>query len=241
MTTYVYGIAHASHPSLPLDADGIGEPPYPVRTLQVEDLVAIVSDAPDDLRPKRRDLLAHQDVLAKAGEGGVVLPMRFGNLAPNDEAVAAVLAEHAAHYLQRLQQLDGMAEYNIKASHQEEAVLRLVMAQNDDIRTLVEETRQAGGGSQEEKLELGEMVAAAIQALEDHDAARLQQELEPAAAAVSVGQQSTGWLANLSFLVERDKVDRFLAAVDKVRQEYPHLELRVHGPLPPYSFVQPPT
>lgn len=75
MSTYVYGIAHASHPSMSHHTDGIGEPPHPVRVLRASDLAAIVSDAPDNLRPKRRDLLAHQDVLAKASEGGVVLPM----------------------------------------------------------------------------------------------------------------------------------------------------------------------
>jgi hypothetical protein len=28
-------------------------------------------------------------------------------------------------------------------------------------------------------------------------------------------------------------------AVDEVRRNNPHLELRVNGPLPPYSFVEP--
>ncbi|MFI6857915.1 GvpL/GvpF family gas vesicle protein [Streptomyces sp. NPDC050416] len=240
MSTYVYGIAHASHPSMPHHTDGIGEPPHPVRVLRAGDLAAIVSDAPDNLRPKRRDLLAHQACSPRPAKAQSCC--RCGSATrPDDEAVTAMLTEHAAHYLQRLQDLDGMAEYNIKATPNEEAVLRLVMAQNEDIRALAEETRQAGGGSQEEKLELGEMVATAIQAQEDHDAAQLRPELESAAAAVSVGQQSTGWLANLSFLVERDNADRFLAAVDEVRHAHPHLELRVHGPLPPYSFVEPPT
>lgn len=58
-----------------------------------------------------------------------------------------------------------------------------------------------------------------------------------AAEAVSAGPQSTGWLANLSFLVDRGSAEQFLAAADALRKEHPHLELRVNGPLPPYSFV----
>lgn len=58
MGTYVYGIVRASHSPLPQDLEGIGEPPRPVRVMRQGELAAIVSDAPEELRPKRRDLLA---------------------------------------------------------------------------------------------------------------------------------------------------------------------------------------
>ncbi|MGW2555941.1 GvpL/GvpF family gas vesicle protein [Streptomyces sp. NPDC001635] len=80
-----------------------------------------------------------------------------------------------------------------------------------------------------------------VQAREATDAELLQQALAPMAEAVSAGPQSTGWLANLSFLVGLGSAERFLAAVDEFRQEHPHLELRVNGPLPPYSFVDTPS
>ncbi|MFH8701350.1 GvpL/GvpF family gas vesicle protein [Streptomyces chartreusis] len=241
MGTYVYGIIHASRTSLPQDMDGIGESPRPVRVLRQGEVAAIVSDAPDQLRPKRRDLLAHQRVLDEAGAGGVVLPMRFGSVSEDDNTVTSVLAERTEHFLERLRVLEGAAEYNVKANHDEEAVLRLIMADHDDIRTLAAANREAGGGTQEQKIQLGEMVAAAVQAREATDAELLQQELEPMAEAVSAGPQSTGWLANLSFLVDRGSADRFLSAIDQLRQEHPHLELRVNGPLPPYSFVDTPS
>lgn len=81
------------------------------------------------------------------------------------------------------------------------------------------------------------MIAAAVQAREATDAELLRQELEPMAEAVSVGPQSTGWLANPSFLVDRGSADRFRSAVDQFRQKHPHMQLRVNGPLPPFSFV----
>ncbi|MFE0385062.1 GvpL/GvpF family gas vesicle protein [Streptomyces bungoensis] len=241
MGTYVYGIMRASHPPLRQDLDGIGDPPGPVRVLREGELAAIVSDAPGELRPKRRDLLAHQRVLDEAGAAGVVLPMRFGSVSPDDGTTTAVLAERAEGLLERLRALDGTVEYNIKANHDEEAVLRLIMADRDDIRSLAEENRATGGGTQEQKVRLGEMVAAAVQEREAADALMLQQALEPLAEAVDAGPQSTGWLANLSCLVNRDAAERFLAAVDALGQEHPHLVLRVNGPLPPYSFVDAPS
>ncbi|CAK7279694.1 GvpL/GvpF family gas vesicle protein [Streptomyces misionensis] len=239
MSTYVYGITARSHPALPEGMTGVGEPARPVRILTQGDLAAVVSDAPEGLRPKRRDLLAHQNVLAEAGAAGCVLPMRFGNVAPDDDTVTRVLDERADHYRERLAALDGKVEYNVKANHIEEAVLHLVMAEQSELRALAEANRKAGGGSYDDKIRLGEMVAGAVKAREAEDAAEVRRLLEPAAAAVSAGPQSTGWLLNLSFLVARDGAADFLEAVDQVRAANPHLELRLNGPLPPYSFVEP--
>lgn len=239
MSTYVYGIAARSHPSLPKDMGGVGTPALPVRILEEGDLAAVVSDAPEDLRPKRKDLLAHQNVLSEAGAGGTVLPMRFGSVAPDDASVTGVLAERAEHYRERLAALDGKVEYNVKASHDQEAVLHRVMSDNPELRALAQSNRHTGGGSYEDKLRLGEMVAAAVQQRESEDAVVLRQALERTAAAESVGPDSTGWLANVSFLVDQAEVEEFLADVERVRKEYPHLEVRLNGPLPPYSFVEP--
>ncbi|GAA2556304.1 MULTISPECIES: GvpL/GvpF family gas vesicle protein [Streptomyces] len=239
MSTYVYGITAVTHPALPEGMGGVGDPPRPVRILREGELAAVVSDAPEGLRPKRRELLAHQNVLSEAGAAGCVLPMRFGSVAPDDDAVTGVLAERAEHYRERLRALDGRVEYNVKANHVEEAVLHHVMAGNPEIRALAEANRQAGGGSYEDKIRLGEMVASAVKAKETEDAAALEHALEPAADSVSVGPESTGWLANVSYLVKREAAEDFLAAVEQARKDMPHLEVRLNGPLPPYSFVEP--
>lgn len=239
MTTYVYGIASSDHPALPDGMEGIGRPACPVRILKSGDLAAIVSDAPEDLKPKRRDLLAHQNVLSEAGAAGSVLPMRFGSLAPDDETVVSVLGERSGHYEERLRTLDGKVEYNVKATHDEQAVLHQILGENPDLRSMVEAQQQQGGGSHEQKLQLGEMITSQVQARESHDAVQVRRALEPAAEAVGEGPESSGWLANVSFLVDRKSAEGFLAAVEELKSTQPHLDLRVHGPLPPYSFVDP--
>ncbi|MBW5421627.1 gas vesicle protein [Streptomyces sp. BG9H] len=239
MTTYVYGIASSSHPSLPDGMEGIGKPACAVRILKQGELAAIVSDAPEDLKPKRRDLLAHQNVLSEAGAAGSVLPMRFGSLAPDDETVVSVLGERADHYTERLRTLDGKVEYNVKASHNEQAVLHQVLAENPELRAMVEANQRQGGGSHEQKLQLGEAVTSAVRAREASDAVEVRRALEPTAESVADGPEGTGWLANVSFLVSRKSAEGFVAAVEELRTTQPHLELKVHGPLPPYSFVDP--
>ncbi|GHH84057.1 gas vesicle protein [Streptomyces sulfonofaciens] len=239
MSTYVYGIAECSHPDLPDGTTGVGEPARAVRTVVENGLAAVVSDAPEGLRPKRRDLMAHQRVLYRAEADGPVLPMRFGSIAPDDASVRGVLAERGRHFRERLKALAGKVEYNVKATHQEAAVLRHVMAHNPHIKELSDANNAAGGGSYQQRMRLGELVVAAVQAQEAEDAERLYRMLEPAAAGVAAGPESAAWVANVSFLVDRASVEAFTAAVERVRADRPHLELRVNGPLPPYSFVEP--
>lgn len=241
MTTYsyVYGIARSDHPPIPATVRGIGDPPRPVRAVAAGGLTAVVSDCPGQLRAKRRDLLAHQNVLAEVGAAGPVLPMRFGSLSQGDDAVRAVLTERAEHWMERLAALDGKVEYNVKAVHEEEAVLRLVVAEDPRIRELKDANRAAGGGTYQDRLRLGEMVAAAVQAREERDARLVQEELAPRADARATGPGSSGSLVNVSFLVPRADGDAFVSAARDLQERHPHLRLRINGPLPPYSFVEP--
>ncbi|MFE5857572.1 GvpL/GvpF family gas vesicle protein [Streptomyces sp. NPDC056500] len=238
MSLYVYGIARSSHPDLPEHAAGVGDPPRPVRVVSQGRIKALVSDAPEKVRPKRRDLLAHQDVLRQAGESGPVLPLRFGGVSPDDRTLLSVLADKEEYYVERLAALDGKVEYNIKATHDEDAVLYRVLSDDPALRESVEAGRRSGGGSHEDKVRLGERIAQAVQVREAHDAQLVRTSLEGLSEEVSAGPQSVGWLTNLSFLVARDRSAELVNAVDALRQEHPHLSLTVTGPLPPYSFVE---
>ncbi|MGK5631014.1 GvpL/GvpF family gas vesicle protein [Streptomyces sp. URMC 123] len=239
MSTYVYGIVHTGHPALPEGLVGIGDPPREVRTVRSGELAAVVSDCPDELRPKRRDLLAHQHVLAEVGAGGPVLPLRFGSLSADDDTVRQVLEDHGEHYRRQLDQLDGRVEYNVKAVHREQDVVRLVVTEDPEARALTEANRAAGGGSYENRLRLGERIANGVRAREVHDAKVIEGALAPHAELHQPGPEGSGWLVNLSFLLERQAAAGFLNAVEKLRETNPHLDLQVNGPLPPYSFVQP--
>ncbi|GAA2768860.1 hypothetical protein GCM10010103_79040 [Streptomyces paradoxus] len=58
MSTYVYGITYTSHPSLPKEVDGVGDPPRPVRVLRQGELAATVFGCPEGVAEEplgRRD------------------------------------------------------------------------------------------------------------------------------------------------------------------------------------------
>jgi hypothetical protein len=237
MAVYVYAITSSSHP-LRLDAvTGVGEPAEELRVVTRGDLAAVVSHAPEGLRAKRRDVLAHQTVLQELMGQGNVLPLRFGALAPDDDAVGDALGERADRYLERLAALDGCAEFHLKASCAEEALLRDVLRQSEDARRMNEEIR-SGRGGQDVRISLGELIAAEVAARRGALSSAVAEALRPLARELRESEPVGDDFTSTSFLVEGSRQNAFLEREAELAGEYGHdFDFRLHGPLPPYSFV----
>ncbi|MFE9019002.1 GvpL/GvpF family gas vesicle protein [Streptomyces sp. NPDC007808] len=237
MSVYVYAITKDSHPLDLGGTKGVGDPPGEVRVVRGDSLCAVVSEAPDDLSVTRRDLSAHQEVQARLWTDGTVLPLSFGFVAADDSAVRGVLEEQAQAFTQRLDELAGRAEFNVKGVVDEDWVLRAVVEENAQIRELNQRTRE-GGGTYEDRLALGQMVAQEVQARQDAIAAEVVAALRPLAVAEKVAEPSKQYVVNASFLVEEDRAEEFDRAGQDLAERYGEgVEVRMRGPLPPYSFV----
>lgn len=238
MSTYLYGVVRRDHPRKLGDRTGVGSPPTPLRMVEADELVAIVSDAPENLRAKRRDLLAHEEVLEELCTQGATLPMRFGIVGDDDEAVSREVGRNAENYHRLLTELDGRIEVNVKAKHHEDAVLRQVLLEDDKLRSLNDRLRDHDGGSYDERVQFGEMVSRAVEAREARDAEAIAQQLRGKVVQERSGPAVDGCFLNISFLLEGPDVQEFQSTVDELRTSLDWLlELRVRGPLPPYSFT----
>ncbi|MCA1221916.1 GvpL/GvpF family gas vesicle protein [Streptomyces sp. 8L] len=237
MSTYVYAITASDHPVRLDGLNGVGEPASKMRTVRTEGLTAVVSDAPEDLRAKRRDVAAHQAVLERLMADGAVLPMRFGLVGPDDEQVAAALDGNRASYEERLAELDDCLEFNLKVSRDEDDLLREIVRESDEIQELNELTRQ-NPDAHNEKVRLGELITAEVKARQERDAREITDRLAPAALNTSVGDATQETLLNVSFLVKREKAAAFSQAVhEEAGLHSEAYTIRLNGPLPPYSFV----
>jgi hypothetical protein len=237
MAVYVYAITAATHPLRLDDLNGVGDPPTQLRTVQGGILSAVVSDAPQGLRAKRRDVGAHQAVQERLMADGTVLPLRFGLLAPDDDAVRAVLEENAERYTERLAALDGCTEYHLKAAQDEDALLRQILQDSPEARRLNDDIR-AGHNNPDLPLALGELVANEVQARQEALAAAVIEALRPLARDERASQTAGNDFLNVSFLVDRRREDRFTATEKNLAAELGEdFDWRLRGPLPPYSFV----
>ncbi|MFI6149708.1 GvpL/GvpF family gas vesicle protein [Streptomyces sp. NPDC051109] len=239
MPLYVYSIITKGHPCRLDGLRGVGAKPSPVRTVTAGPLCAVVSDVDEEIQPKRRDLIAHQEVQERLMTDGVVLPLQFGYTAPDDLAVSEALASNTDGYLSTLSRLEGCAEYHVRASQTDDTpLLEQILEDLPEARDLNERIR---GGDRDPglPLALGEMVAHEVQARQETLSVGLTEALIPFSREHLVRPPSGSDFLNLSLLVPDEHKEGLRTAEANIAREIGEgIDLRFSGPLPPYSFVQ---
>ncbi|MFI9047173.1 GvpL/GvpF family gas vesicle protein [Streptomyces sp. NPDC053427] len=233
---YVYGIVRAAHP-VPTVLHGVGNPPGAVTMIVEGKVAAVVSPAPPQLRARRRDLLAHQELLLTLAEQGPLLPMRFGMVASDATAVRRQLTDAEDRHLAVLDWVADRVEINVKAMPAKDS-LAAVVKDDRAVRELREAVRRRP--SYEANVRLGSAVAAALSRRAAEAGRDAAQELRRAAHAIAAGPEVSGCVMNVSFLVSRGDCVRFAEEVQRLAQRHrDRVELKVAGPLPCYSFLEP--
>jgi len=232
--TYLYGFVSAGALEA-IAAEGVaGEA---VEIVAGDGVSALVSDLPDtELRVSRRDLRRHLDVIEEAFETTTVLPCRFGSVVGAD--VGELLAERRDELLDALARLDGRVQLNVRATYDEELLLAGIVERDPEVARLRQSTQALGDEAYGEQLRLGELVAGAVMAQREQDADRIVAALQGEADDVVVEEPPEGVALKASFLVERARVPRFDAAVERIAAaSQPLLRFDLIGPLPPTAFA----
>lgn len=235
MGLYIYGVTGAST-AVPADLRGVGDPPSPVRALVAGPLAAVVGEVPGQLRARRRDVRAHQNVLIELAASAPVLAARFGVVAADEESVRTRLVQDAGGYLAALERVAGRVELNLKVEVVEDGVADLVR-EDEKVRRLREESARNPG--YDLSIRLGEAVVAGLRRRAAAVAAEILPRLAALAEEVEQGPEVAGCVANVSFLVDSGQVARMREAVARAAAAAgSRAVLRLTGPLPCYSFSE---
>lgn len=239
--TYVYGVLEDTDAAglEPLNGGGLG----PVRTLSSGGLTALCSDATGEVMGRRRELAAHADLLATVCQQVPVVPLTFGTVLPDDDAVRVELLERLGDHLHaELRRLAGVVQFAVTVRLERDVVLGDIVRGDPRLAQLNERVKRLPPGSgQAERLRLGEAVAAAYEraagSIGDSVVGELARSAVDRAQEQPVDQDGTTALA---LLVDRGQVKRFLSQAGQVAEGLAgRAVLRVVGPLPPYSFLAP--
>jgi hypothetical protein len=244
MDAYVYGVlrADAAEARRPL-GEGEGVDGQPVEAVTRDGLAALVSDAPRvPVRANRRNLMAHSRVLQAVISDVCVLPMQFGLVMPDRSAVEdQLLGANRERLEEHLRVLGPYVELDVRALCPEHVLLQQVVHERRDIARLRGQIEgRPVESTYHESIRLGEMVAAAVADKRAETAGLILTRLERLAAAARPADPThEQMVASVSFLVERERVPEFDAAVDALNEEMgdPDIRLRYVGPLPAHNFV----
>ena len=237
-TVYVYGIFSDAERG---QVSVAGVEDAEVRTVKHDGLAALVSDLEADALTAAKEVRAHWRVLEEASADATVLPVRFGTVMEGDDAVREqLLAPNAERLTALLGELSGKVQLSVKADYEQEQLLRGVVAQSPQVAALRERLKglPAEAGYYD-RIRLGELVSSEIERRREEDRTLALQKLEPLAVSAREETPSGAEGAfNLAFLVDRDRIDPFSAAVQGLAEETgKRLRIRYLGPLPPYSFA----
>src|SRR5204863_10179337 len=119
---YCYGVV-AARDAKPQRRGGLGD--ASVEPVVHEDVAALTSVVPTGkVRARRRDLMAHVEVLGAAFEHGAVLPLRFGIVFDDEQAlVRDFLAPRHDELAKLLRELANRVELRVTAHYREQELL----------------------------------------------------------------------------------------------------------------------
>lgn len=243
--SYVYGIL-ASGQRIPegLEAlrhgEGAAEPGLGL--VSSGPLAAVVSDVAID-RPlgTRDDLLAHERVLDAIAAGTAILPMRFGAVVRDDDAIREELLDpHRDYFTRALEDMADLVQFSLRGDYDEDAVLTRIVEENPSVRDLRDRVRGVDeDASYYDRIKLGEAVSQAMDALREQDAQAVLDALgryARATVAKEVGGETGA--VHVAFLVRRDHRTDFERAVDDLGDAWRgRVELRLLGPTACFDFL----
>ena len=132
---------------------------------------------------------------------------------------------------QALDYVGGRIELDLSVLWNEERLFAEIVAENDDIRALRDSLAgQSPEATHYQRVQLGEMIAAAIQRKSDAEAASLLDALEPLAVETRVND-------NLSYMMLLNAA--FLAEDSSCVEGHDGVRCESSGPWAPYSFAVP--
>ena len=237
---FVYGVVGADSP-VPTDLTGLDD--EPVTTLSSGRVAAVVTKVAVERPPGRSvELLAYNSVLDALAHGpGPVVPVRFGSILPDEEAVVEeFLAPDEGYFAELLEGLQGREQFMFQALYDEQQVLADIVATEPEIAELRALTKdlppEAAYG---ERVRLGELVSAAVDVRRAVDSSWLLDEVLPLTEGYSLRPVSgLERVVDAALLVATDRRADFEERLEALAEEvHDRMRLRLMGPTAPYDFA----
>ena len=236
---YVYGIVPAD---VEAGEDAVGVCDEAVSIVTHGDIAALVSEISVDRRlGKPEDLQAHANLLNGTARVAPVLPLRFGAVLTDTDAVKdELLTAHADEFAAALAELEGLAQYIVKGRYVEKAILREVIEENEQASRLRDTIRdQPEEVTRDARMALGEIVSNAMVAKREEDTRAVVDALTALTDFLNVREPThEEEAAQVAVLVEVARQDELENIVGELAQQWDgRVEMRLLGPLAAYDFV----
>lgn len=234
---YIYAIVDAHHP---LGEGLVGLGGAPVRKIVDEDLGAIVSALHrPKVRPERRNLGAHMQVLKRLMADATILPLAFGNVATDDASVRVLLQRNQVTLREQLNAVRGKLEMGLRVVWDVANVFDYFVSTRPDLRAARDNLGDVRKASRDQMIALGRFFEEVVNDERDRIYDEVAGILESFGAEVHRNApRGEREALNLACLVERDRQSDFDRAIGEAASHYDaSYTFDISGPWAPSSFV----
>lgn len=235
---YLYAVVPANEP-WECPVRGIDD--RPVHRIVANGLAVVVSSVTRRrMRPERRHLAASQAVQMALLRAGDMLPIAFGTVAADRDAIARLLERRHEEFATQLRRVAGKVEMGLRLRLDAPDVVRHIAAAHPPLAAMCE--RHFGSSrrpSYEELIEIGRDVEAAVNNYRTVRAQRLTELMSPCCAEiVTLPVRGERELANMACLVPKSGQDLFESGIAAAASQFgDEFMIDYSGPWAPYNFT----
>ena len=237
---YIYCIIAVREPKT-FGPSGIGGKGDELYTVCFNDIAAVVSNSPImKYSVSRENLIPHERAIEEVMKTHTVLPVRFCTIAEDEEKVKKILEKEHDRFVDLLRDMEGKKELGLKAIFKEEVIYKDILERYEAIKVLKEKIALLPSEkTYYQRMEIGEMVEAALQKEKEIYGEEILNILSPLALEVKTNNTyGERMIINAAFLVERHREAEFDQEVWQLDAKYgDKIKLKYVGTLPPFNFV----
>ncbi len=235
---YIYGFTKSD---LRFGLNLVGIDGKEVYAIADNGVAAVVSDGPSTkLRPERRNLSAHNNIIKEVMKISTILPVSFGVVADNEAGIKNILKLNHRSFENQIKRLDGKVEMGLKVIWDVENIFDFMVKTHRTLEIFRDNIfLKPSGATHEEKLELGRMFETIINQDREKQTSTVQRILKNYCCEIKVNKpKDEKTIMNIACLVEKTKVDLFEKGVFEAAQAFDdNYAFDFNGPWAPHNFV----
>ena len=203
---------------------------------------AVISDVPNvKIRPERRHLKAHQEVLKLLMEKNTPLPMSFGIIAESSKAIKKILNLNKVSFLKQLNRVANKVEMGLRVRWDVPNIFEYIITTHQELK--VARDRFLGSHrepTQDDKIELGRMFEHILNEDREVSTKKVEEILSNYCFVTKKNKcRNEQEVMNLACLVGKKALIEFESGILKAAEQFDNnYSFDYNGPWAPYNFVE---
>lgn len=236
---YIYAFLNTAGAKSDLPTNITGIDGAPIQFQHAGNLaMAMSSIQAKKIRPQRKNLAAHQEVVTYLAKNYDMLPVAFGLIADDVDQVNRLLGSHRQVLVEQIERVAGHMEMSVNLRWSVPNVVQYFVERYSELA----EARQVianGQATRDDQIAVGQMLESLINAERQQHTDKFTDILKPVCKEIDIQPaREEADIMRLACLISRDAEEELTQAVYKAAQLFSDdFSISFNGPWPPYSFV----